>query len=95
MEKTKNLKYLAICALRDDMEVAMGGCLGKFARVGHDVRIKCNFLPSNIRQADTFRSLLGKRHLKRADSIRHAECFELSEYGRRPEPGEWKEILPA
>ena len=57
--------------------------------------LKCNFLPSNIRQADTFRSLLRRRHPQMADSIRHAECFELSEYGRRPEPGEWKEILPA
>jgi hypothetical protein len=27
--------------------------------------------------------------------IRHAECFELSEYGRRPEPGELDVLLPA
>jgi len=108
MEKPKKLKYLAISAHPDDMEVAMGGCLWKLARAGHDVRIvsltngdaghhqmRPPEVASNIRQADTFRSLLDKRHLKRADIIQHAECFELSEYGRRPEPREWEEILPA
>lgn len=56
--------------------------------------LKRNYLPSNVRQADACRGLLRQRYSEPANGIRHAECFEVSEYGRKPGPGELDALLP-
>jgi len=44
--------------------------------------------------ADTWRESLRKWYGSRADSIRHAEAFEICEYGRRPNDEELRKLFP-
>jgi len=46
-------------------------------------------------QAKHFRAKLGEFYgADKANSIRYAECFEVCEYGRRPDQEELKKLFP-
>lgn len=64
------------------------------AMAGRLAWLKRNYLPPNVRQANAGRNLLRQRYSEPANGIRHAECFEVSEYGRPPGPGEVDALLP-
>ena len=56
--------------------------------------LKNVWLKWDVRQADKYRRLLVSRYGKAAEKCIYAESFELSEYGRMPEPNELNGLLP-
>ena len=52
------------------------------------------WLPRDRSQADSAREQLKARYGKSSLKVKYAETFELSEYGRQPEPGELNALFP-
>ena len=58
-------------------------------------QVRANFERRYQSQADRFRTKLEEFYGKeKAGSIRHAEAFEICEYGRRPGQAELKKLFP-
>jgi LmbE family N-acetylglucosaminyl deacetylase len=56
--------------------------------------LKDDWLKYYLVQTEIVRKNLETRYGEKASSIKYAESFELSEYGRQPEEGELSELLP-
>ena len=52
------------------------------------------WLPRDRQQAEAARAQLKSRYGEPGLTVNYAETFELSEYGRQPEPGELNDLLP-
>lgn len=67
--------------------------------VPKDPAARISYIANGLRErnaavADQYRKLLVSLYGERGRSIRHAEAFELSEYGRRPSMEELKRLFP-
>lgn len=67
--------------------------------VPQDPAARASYIANGLKQrnadvADQYRSLLVSLYGERGRSIRHAEAFELSEYGRQPSTEELKRLFP-
>jgi len=72
---------------------------GKLAEVPSDSDGKNRWLIDgwlirNRNQVELCRELVIKRYGNKSNNIKYVESFELSEYGRQPEPGELDELFP-
>ena len=52
------------------------------------------WLPRDRHQADSAREQLKARYGESGIKVKYAETFELSEYGRQPNPGELNDLFP-
>jgi len=69
---------------------------GRLAEVPADAAARKEWLSRSRsgRISPAVRAALEKRYGAQAQEIRHAEAFELCEYGRRPSPDELQRIFP-
>jgi len=69
---------------------------GRLAEVPEDVRARKKWLSETRtpRISEAVRAALAKRYGTQAEGIRHAEAFELCEYGRRPDVEALQDMFP-
>ena len=69
---------------------------GEYENVPTDSKARVDWLRKQRSRppSDTVRQALRKYYGTQADAIRHAEAFQLCEYGRRPSPDEIRKLFP-
>lgn len=72
------------------------GRLGQVPAAWHERKeyLKDGWMKRDLLQTELAANLLKARYGRKSSEVEYAESFELSEYGRQPEPGELDELLP-